>query len=35
VKEIKKIIQDLKMEIEIIRKTQRVATLKMDNLGKR
>jgi predicted HicB family RNase H-like nuclease len=34
VKELNKTIQDLKMEIETIKKTQREATLDMDNLGK-
>ena len=29
-----KTVQDLKIEIETIRKTQRVTALEMDNLGK-
>jgi predicted nucleic acid-binding Zn-ribbon protein len=35
VKELNKTIQDLKMEIETIKKLQREITLEMDNLGKR
>jgi chromosome segregation ATPase len=35
VKELNKTIQDLKMEIEIIKKSQREATLELENLGKR
>jgi predicted nucleic acid-binding Zn-ribbon protein len=35
VKELNKIIQDLKMEIEPIKKSQREATLEIENLGKR
>ena len=35
VKEMNKIIQDLKMEIETIKKSQRETTLKLENLGKR
>jgi hypothetical protein len=35
VKELIKTIQDLKMEIEIITKSQREASLEMENLGKR
>jgi predicted nucleic acid-binding Zn-ribbon protein len=35
VKEFNKNIQELKMEIEAIKKTQKEATLKMDNLGKK
>ena len=35
VKEMNKIIQDLKMEIETIKKSQRVTTLELENLGKR
>ena len=31
----KKMVQELKLEIETIKKTQREATLEMDNLGKR
>jgi hypothetical protein len=34
VKEINKIIQDLKLEIETIKKSQRETTLEMENLGK-
>jgi hypothetical protein len=34
-KEMNKIIQDLKVEIETIKKLQRVTTLKLENLGKR
>jgi hypothetical protein len=35
VKELNKTIQDLKMEIETIEKSQRETTLEMENLGKR
>ena len=35
VREMNRILQDLKMEIESIRRTQREATLEMENLGKR
>jgi chromosome segregation ATPase len=35
VKELSKTIQDLKMEIEIIKKSQRETTLEIENLGKR
>jgi predicted nucleic acid-binding Zn-ribbon protein len=35
VKELKKTIQDLKLEIETIKKSQRETTLEMENLGKR
>jgi chromosome segregation ATPase len=35
VKELNKRVQDLKMEIEAIKKSQREATLEMGNLGKR
>jgi hypothetical protein len=35
VKELNKTIQDLKMEIEIIKKSQRETSLKIENLGKR
>jgi prefoldin subunit 5 len=35
VKELNKTIQDLKMEIETIRKSQRETTLEIENLGKR
>jgi prefoldin subunit 5 len=35
VKEMNKTIQDLKMEIETIKKSQRETTLKLENLGKR
>jgi hypothetical protein len=35
VKEQNKAVQDIKMEVETIRKTQMEATLEMDNLGKR
>jgi uncharacterized coiled-coil protein SlyX len=35
VKELNKTIQDLKMEIETIKNSQRVTTLEMGNLGKR
>jgi prefoldin subunit 5 len=35
VKELNKIIQYLKMEIETINKSQRETTLKIENLGKR
>jgi chromosome segregation ATPase len=35
VKELNKAIQDLKMEIETIKKTQRETTLEIENLGKR
>ena len=34
-KELNKTIQDLKMEIEIIKKSQRVTTLDIENLGKK
>jgi hypothetical protein len=34
VKELNKIVQELKMEIEAIKKRQMDATLEMDNLGK-
>jgi chromosome segregation ATPase len=34
-KELNKTIQDLKMEIETIKKSQRVTTLEIENLGKR
>ena len=34
-KEIEKIIQDLKIEIETLKKTQRETTLEMEILGKR
>ena len=34
VKEMNKTVQDLNMEIEVIKKTQLEATLKMENLGK-
>ena len=34
-KELNKTIQDLKLEIETIKKSQREITLEMDNLGKR
>jgi hypothetical protein len=35
VKELNKVIQDLKVEVEIIKKTQMEANLEMENLGKR
>jgi prefoldin subunit 5 len=35
VKELNKTIQDLKMEIESIKKSQRETTLELENLGKR
>jgi predicted nucleic acid-binding Zn-ribbon protein len=35
VKELNKTIQDLKLEIETIRKSQRGLTLELENLGKR
>jgi uncharacterized small protein (DUF1192 family) len=35
VKELNKTIQDLKMEIEKIKKSQRETTLELENLGKR
>jgi mRNA-degrading endonuclease YafQ of YafQ-DinJ toxin-antitoxin module len=35
VKEMNKIIQDLKTEIETIKKSQRDTTLELENLGKR
>jgi prefoldin subunit 5 len=35
VKELNKTIQDLKMKIETLKKTQRETTQEMDNLGKR
>jgi uncharacterized coiled-coil protein SlyX len=35
VKKLSKIIQDLKMEIETIKKSQRETTLEIENLGKR
>jgi prefoldin subunit 5 len=35
VKEVNKTIQDLKMEIETIKKSQRETTLEIKNLGKR
>ena len=35
VKELNKTIQDLKMEIETIKKSQRETTLELENLGKR
>jgi predicted nucleic acid-binding Zn-ribbon protein len=34
-KELNKTIQDLKMEIETIKKSQRETTLELENLGKR
>ena len=34
-KELNKIIQDLKMEVETIKKSQRETTLEIENLGKR
>ena len=34
-KELNKVVQELKMEEESIKKTQIEATLKMENLGKR
>jgi hypothetical protein len=33
--EFNKTIQDLKMEVEIIKKTQRETTLELENLGKK
>jgi hypothetical protein len=35
VKELNKAVQDLKIEVETIKKTQIGATLKIENLGKR
>jgi hypothetical protein len=35
VKELNKTIQDLKMEVEIIKKPQRETTLEIENLGKK
>jgi prefoldin subunit 5 len=35
VKELNKTIQDLKMEIETIKKSQRATTVELENLGKR
>jgi prefoldin subunit 5 len=35
VKELNKTIQDLKMEVETIKKSQRETTLQIENLGKR
>jgi prefoldin subunit 5 len=35
VKELNKTIQDLKMEIETIKKSQRETTLEIENLGKK
>jgi esterase/lipase len=35
VKEFNKVIQDLKVEVETIKKTQMKASLEMENLGKR
>jgi prefoldin subunit 5 len=35
VKEFNKTIQDLKMEVETIKKSQRETTLEMENLGKK
>jgi predicted nucleic acid-binding Zn-ribbon protein len=35
VKELNKTIQDLKMEVETIKKSQRDTTLKIENLGKK
>jgi hypothetical protein len=35
VKELNKVFQDLKMEVETIKKTEMKATLKIGNLGKR
>jgi predicted nucleic acid-binding Zn-ribbon protein len=35
VKELNKTIQDLKMQVEIIKKSQRETTLKIENLGKK
>jgi predicted nucleic acid-binding Zn-ribbon protein len=35
VKELNKAVQDLKMEVETIKKSQMEATLEMENLGKR
>ena len=35
VKKLNKTIQDVKMEVEIIKKSQREKTLKIENLGKR
>jgi predicted nucleic acid-binding Zn-ribbon protein len=34
-KELNKVIQDLKVEVETIKKTQMEANLKMENLGKK
>ena len=34
-KELNKTIQDLKMEVETIKKTQRETTLEIENLGKK
>jgi hypothetical protein len=35
VKEVNKTMQDLKMEVKIIKKSQRERTLEIENLGKR
>jgi hypothetical protein len=35
VKELKKMVQELNMEIELIKKIQKEAILEMENLGKR
>jgi hypothetical protein len=35
VKELSKSLQDLKMEVETIKKSQREATLELDNKGKK
>jgi prefoldin subunit 5 len=35
VKELNKTIQDLKMEVETIKKSQRETTLEIENLGKK
>jgi hypothetical protein len=35
VKELNKTMQDLKMEVETIKKSQRETTLEIENLGKR
>ena len=35
VKELNKIIQDLKMKVETIKKSQRETTLEIENLGKK
>jgi chaperonin cofactor prefoldin len=35
VKELNKTIQDLKMEVETIKKSQRKTTLEIENLGKK